>query len=274
MTSEGLLFSALCNPNAAILPRSFRLWLGRGHSPNRVGYNDIALNQGSTLLTADFLGVGENDKIMLSSLKVGGYTGNAVDFCYIQELNSDGSVAATYYWREKTSGVGTKYTAGWYYKADTDPIGGGVVDDVELTCGKGLWTVCTKTGYKLNFSGQVRATTKTIELAQGSTPTGNILPTTIKLSTLKVGGYTGNAVDFCYIQKLNSDGSVAATYYWREKTSGVGTKYTAGWYYKADTDPIGGGVVDDVDITPSEGLWVVCTKTGYTLTFPELNLGK
>ena len=241
---------------------------------NRVGYNDIDLNKGSTLLTADFLGVGESDKIMLSTLTAKGYTGNSVDICYIQELNSDGTVAAKYNWRDKTSGFGTKYQPGWYYEGGTDPIGGGVIADVELTSGKGLWVVVNATDYKLNISGQVRTALKSITLAKGSTPTGNIFPVAIKLSTLKVSGYTGNSIDICYIQKLNADGTVAAKYNWRDKQSGFGTKYTPGWYYDGGTDPIGGGVIDDITVGPSEGLWVVANATDYVLEFPALSLDK
>ena len=257
---------------------------GAIQSTNVVGYQGNTANANrQTMMAPTFLSVGSETGCTLADLKVVGYEAavwNTEDEEYnggciggqfvLQFLNSNGSVAAAYYWIDNG-----EVSAGWYADEGATVIDGGAAS-VQIPAGTALWVIGT--GKTLQSAGAVnKEDVAYVTNSSRQTAVGNSMPVELTLADLTVTGYAAavwNTEDEEYnggciggqfvLQFLNPNGSVAAAYCWIDNG-----EVPAGWYADEGAAAIEGGAAS-VKIPAGKGMWVIGTGKTLNIPAPEL----
>lgn len=270
-----------------------------------VGYNNAGMVYGGQLLSGAFVSIGDSGKTLLSQIRPEGYQNNQAfidegtdgQFNFFLLTNAGETLDENYYsWLDyigEDGEWGGDGIAGWY-NIDGQLVGVDC-DDVELTPGDALWFNCPeppeKLTYKFSSSGQVATRDIAYPLVYGGNSVGNMMAVTLKLSTITPDGYQANPTfidegtdgQFNFFILTNAGETLDENYYsWLDyigEDGEWGGDGIAGWY-NIDGQLVGVDC-DDVDITPSMGLWFNCPEPPevegkvleYTLNFkaPKLD---
>ena len=245
-------------------------------SANVVGYSTQTANATrNTMMAPTFLSVDSATGCKLSDLTVTGYDapelneddefegGCSLGDFILQFLNSNGSIANRYYWIDDG-----ETTPGWYTQT------GAEVDATKVDIPAGVASWVYGSGYTLQSAGAVNSKDIAFKMnATRHTAAGNSMPTDLTLAKLTVTGYDapelneddeyegGCSLGDFILQFLNSNGSVAARYYWIDDG-----ETTPGWYTQT------GAEVDatKVDVVAGKGAWIY--GSGMTLNIPAPTL--
>ena len=211
-----------------------------------MGYAQTGLQNGATMVVAQFLNVGGNSEIPLQSILA---TGNdASDNVQIQTLDAFGYTVNAYDWNDWAN-----ENACWV-DADWNPIEG-----VTVKPGQGLWIMGSASTQGVQISGQVGNSDVIVTLRAGGTPTGNPFPLSIDLQDIIAEGT--EASDNVQIQTLDAFGYTVNAYDWNDWAN-----ESACWV-DADWNPVSG-----VEIQPGQGLWVMGSNGEQTIRFPAPEL--
>ena len=213
-----------------------------------VGYAQNGLQNGGTVLTPQFLAIGENTFIALQTLLPVGDDVDTDGNIQIQTLDAYGRVDKSYQW------IDWGDPTGW---CDED---WNLVEGVEFTPGQGLWVLGTSEGASIQVSGQVGINDLAVQLQNGGTVTGNPFPVSVNLQDILLSGDDVDTDGNIQIQTLDAYGRVDKSYQW------IDWGDPTGW---CDED---WNLVEGVEFTPGQGLWVLGTSEGANLTFPAPEL--
>ena len=183
-------------------------------SANVVGFLEKVGTQGYSLFTPTFADVGV-DGVDIQNIKLTGSSGDMSDL--IQTFTSAGNLNPEYMYLTMD---GFGYENGWY---DTDFAL--VEETVEPGKGFLFWN---NSGATINFSGEVLAGQKNLDVAAGYSIMGNPLPKDIDIQDMKLINSVGDMSDL--IQTFTSAGNLNPEYMYLTMD---GFGYEDGWY---DTD--------------------------------------
>ena len=230
-------------------------------SANIVGYASSALKAGGTMVTAQFLTVGD-EMISLNDIKPLG--DGVVDTVEIQTLTSAGYTDKSYVWIDyagenwdETGWIDNNAEMGDYYE---------LVKDVKFPVGAGLW-IFGAAELSIQSAGQVNTSDVVVNLRPGATATGNPFPIDLNLADILPLG--DGVVDTVEIQTLTSAGYTDKSYVWIDyaeenwdETGWIDNNAEMGDYYE---------LVKDVTIPAGSGLWIFGAD-GLSIRFPAPEL--
>ena len=202
------------------------------------------------MLTSQFIDVGGSGTVSLSDLKPTGEAVATDGEINIQLLDAYGRMTAIYQWID-WDGEPTGWCNGDYE----------VVEGVEFAAGQGLWVGGTSVNAAIQSAGKVGTGDVSIQLRAGSTAAGNPFPTSIDLQDILVEGSNVATDGEINIQLLDAFGRMTAIYQWID-WDGEPTGWCNGDYE----------VVEGVEFTPGQGLWIGGTSDGAYLRFPAPEL--
>ena len=244
MTSEGLLFSALCGTNAAFPLLGNAAFLFHFPSHAAVGYQNIEGKTGFTMMTPTFVGIGTDYDIQ--ALKLSGAMGYGGE--QIQFVDSEGNSPEYYTWFD-ASMMGV---SGWYDQSFV--LSSRVFDSAES------FLVSNDAGnYTIDVSGQVAFDgIPAFDGVAGFTSIGNFCPiskTIQKFVLTGAMGYGGEQIQF-----IDEEGNSPEYYTWFD-ASMMGV---SGWY-----DPY--FTMSPREIAAGEGFMVSNDAGNYTISVPGVN---
>ena len=225
---------------------------GRIPLPSVVGYQEIAVPQGSSMRTATFKALSGNYKI--SDIQVKGALGGGTDTA--QKINADGSWGDIYYYLTMD---GTGYVEDGWYK---DDYGGEPISDEDVLTFGQAFQITAAADFTVTYAGQVVAGPAQVSVPQGASMVGNPTPIDVKLSEVSVVGALGGGTDTA--QKINADGSWGDMYYYLTMD---GTGYVEDGWYK---DDFGGEAVSDSDGLNAGESFQFTAASDLTLVFPAV----
>lgn len=233
------------------------------------------MTKANQFVTSSFKNVG-NEALDLTQIKVVGYTGASQDKASVQFIDGAGNVAKgsdgkskVYYWRDADGSNGK------WVKKDGRSIIDVVVGEATLGAGEALWWQKNADGLSLQFAGEVIQSNTEVALPLANQAVGNMMATSVDLTTIKVSGYTGATSDKVSVQVIDGSGNVdkdangkSMVYYWRDATGSNGK------WIKKDGRNIVDVMAGEITLNPGEGIWVQNneTATAYKLVFPAPSL--
>lgn len=226
---------------------------------NIVGYAQNDLKKGMSLVTPQFLNVGNDTTgLDIQTLRP---TGNDVDTeggVNIQLLDAYGRTVP-----------GSKcFWVDW--SEDDDIVGwtkdmSDLADDVKIGPGQALWVASPDASTSIQSAGAVGFEDILIGLRQGMTPVGNPFPVAVNLQDIIPVGDNVDTEGGVNIQSLDAYGRTVA-----------GSKYF--WVdWSADDDIVGwtqdmSDLAEGITIQPGQGLWVSAPNGTTSLRFPAPEL--
>ena len=215
-------------------------------SANIVGYAQSGLQNGGSMVVAQFLNIGNSEDIPLQSIIATG--DDASDNVQIQTLDAFGYTVDAYDWNDWAND-----SACWV-DGDWNPIEG-----VYIAPGQGLWVMGSSKTQGIQTSGQVGTADVTVALRLGGTITGNPFPVTLDLQDIIAEGT--DVSDNVQIQTLDAFGYTVDAYDWNDWAND-----TACWV-DGDWNPVTG-----VTIAPGQGLWIMGSNGEQYIRFPAPEL--
>ena len=215
-------------------------------SANIVGYASSRLQNGATMVVAQFVNVGANTEIPLQSIIAIG--DDASDNVQIQTLDAAGRTVDAYDWNDWANDKPCWVDGEW------NPIEG-----ITIAPGQGLWIMGSAAIQGVQAAGQVGTSDVTVTLRSGGTATGNPFPVKIPLQDIIAEG--DEASDNVQIQILDVAGRTLETYDWNDWANDSPCWVDGEW------NPISG-----VDILPVHGLWVMGSNGNQSIRFPAPEL--
>ena len=213
-----------------------------------VGYAQSALQNGNTLVTAQFVNIGSATETPLQSIKPTGE--NTSDTVSIQTLDSAGRAVDTYIWCD-WAGPDSDQEA-W------SDGSGDIIEGVSFAPGAGLWVQGSDVGQGLQTAGKVGTSDVVVQLCNGNVALGNPFPVAINLQDIVPQG--DGISDNVSIQTLDSAGRAVDTYIWCD-WAGPDSDQEA-W---SDGS---GDIIEGVSFAPGAGLWVQGASTEQSIRFP------
>lgn len=202
------------------------------------------------MLTSQFVAVDDSGSVSLDMLKPAGDDVATDGEINIQLLDAYGRMTAIYQWID-WDGEPTGWCNGDYE----------VLEGITFKPGQGLWVGGTSEGAAIQSAGKVGSEDAVVRLRAGSTATGNPFPVALNLQDIIVEGKDVATDGEINIQLLDAYGRMTAIYQWID-WDGEPTGWCNGDYE----------VVENVEFTPGQGLWVGGTSDTQYLRFPAPEL--
>ena len=221
--------------------------LVHGRAESIVGYANNNLQNGMTIVTAQFNSIGKNGKFNLSTLVPNTY---GTSF-YLTD--SYGFPLSTYTWTD-CGGQDWDTPNVWVDDANN------IISSSEFDIGEGLVILGTSNADKIQSSGNVVCEDVLFELRNGMTFVGNPFPTSVVARELIPNAY-GTA-----FYKVDSYGFPQDTYTW---TDCGGPDWDTPDVWVDESNEI---LSDNLVLTPGEGICVLGNSDTDTITIPAPEL--
>ena len=217
--------------------------------PRFVGYAQNGLQNGATMVSAQFVNVGASEAMPLEALAPTGADTEGVE---IQTLTALGYTDKFYTWNT------WMYGEPCWVDGDLNPV-----ENVTFESGAGLWVQGSSTAQGLQSAGKVGKEDVNVQLRNGATATGNPFPVAIDLTDILPNGGDDTTVDLegVEIQTLTALGYTDKFYTWNT------WMYSEPCWVDGDLNP-----VENVSFEPGQGLWVQGSSSAQYIRFPAPEL--
>ena len=213
-----------------------------------MGYAQSGLQNGATMVSAQFVNIGASYELPLDSLTPSGDDTEGVE---IQTLTRGGVTDKFYTWNT------WMYAEPCWVDGDLNPV-----EEVSFAPGAGLWVQGSSSSQGLQSAGKVGTEDAVVQLRNGGTATGNPFPTTVNLNDILPQG-ADSTVDLegVEIQTLTRGGVTDKFYTWNT------WMYAEPCWVDGDLNPL-----DGVTFAPGAGLWVQGSSDKQYIRFPAPDL--
>ena len=248
-------------------------------SANVVGYAGTTLRTGAKTAGACFLPINATS-INLQDIVVTGYDkaeGYGEGDISVQTLTPGGATVKSYTWLDIPADPEDPESVAMYGWYDDDE---GVLGDLTLAAGEGLYAFGPNNTFSLQSAGQVPTSDIAVVLRTGAKCVVNPTPQTVSLNGTEKDGWTGVYVSGydvsegygegdINVQTLTPGGATVKSYTWLDIPADPEDPESVAMYGWYDDDE---GVLTDLTLAPGEGIYAFGPSADFSIVFPGVNL--